>query len=90
MSLRESECERSRIAVYVGLMIESQVRSGQVRSGQVRPVPGLIESSEGHKGRLSKNSLPVLSMEGPREQFRHGQRRPLFDVIDPAFQDKSV
>ena len=38
-----------------------------------------------HKGRFSRDPVPVFSAGGPCEQFQHGQGCSLFDVIHPAF-----
>ena len=49
-------------------------------------VPRPIGSSGGHEGQFSRDLLSFFfSAEGPCEQFRHGQGRPLFDVVHPAF-----
>ena len=45
-------------------------------------VPKPIGSLGGHKGRFSRDPLPVFSAGGPCEQFQHGC--PLFDVIHQA------
>ena len=42
-------------------------------------------SSEGHEVRYSKNPFPVFSTGGPCEQLWHGQGRPLFNIVHPAF-----
>ena len=39
----------------------------------------------GHKGQFSRDPFSVFSAGGPCEQFWHGQRCPLFDVVHPAF-----
>ena len=39
----------------------------------------------GHEGQFSRDRLPVYPAGGPCEQFRYGQRCPLFDVVHPAF-----
>ena len=39
----------------------------------------------GHEGRFSRDPFSVFSAGGPCEQFWHGQRCPLFDVVHPAF-----
>ena len=38
-----------------------------------------------HEERFSRDSLPAISAGGPREQFWHGQGRPLCGVVHPAF-----
>ena len=38
----------------------------------------------GHEGGFSRELLPVFSVEGPRQQVRHGQQCPFFDVFRPA------
>ena len=42
-------------------------------------------SSVGHDEWVSRNPFLVLCVEGHRENFRHVQGRPLFDVVHPAF-----
>ena len=39
----------------------------------------------GHKGRFSRDPLPVFSAGSPCEQLWPGQGCPLFDVVHPAF-----
>ena len=39
----------------------------------------------GHMGQFSRDPFSVFSAGGPCEQFWHGQRCPLFDVVHPAF-----
>ena len=36
-------------------------------------------------GQFSRDPFSVFSAGGPCEQFWHGQRCPLFDVVHPAF-----
>ena len=55
---------------------------GNLASKRDRGVDG---SSGGHEGRFNRDSLRVFSAEGPCEQFWHGQGRPFFDVVHPAF-----
>ena len=52
---------------------------------QLSSVPWPTGSSGGHEGRFSRDPRPVCSTWGPCEQFRHGQRWPLFDAVHPAF-----
>ena len=46
---------------------------------------GGVGGGGGHEGRFSRDPLPVPSAGGLCEQFWHGQRCPLFDVVHPAF-----
>ena len=45
----------------------------------------MIGSLGKHKGRFSRYPPPVLSAEGPCEQFRHGKGCPLSNNFHPAF-----
>ena len=40
----------------------------------------------GHEGRCNRDPLPVFSAEGPCEQFLHGQKSLVFDVVHPAWR----
>ena len=74
-----------------------------VRSSLVRSFPQPLWSSGGgdgerkgrgggggHMGRFRRDPLSVFSAEGRRGQFRHGQGRPLFNFIHPAFPQPPV
>ena len=52
---------------------------------QFSSVPLPIRSWGENEGRFSRGHPPVFSVEGPSEQFWHGQGCPLFDVVFPAF-----
>ena len=53
-------------------------------SGQVSFLTKWVVRGTGHKGRFSRNPLPVFSAGGHCERFWHGQGSPLFDVVHPA------
>ena len=53
-------------------------------SVQFSSVPWPSGSSRRHERRFSRDPLPVLPAGGPCEQFWHGQRCPLSDVVRPA------
>ena len=52
---------------------------------QFSSVPWPIGSLGGHDRWFSKDPHPVFSAGGHCEQFWHGQKCPLFDVVHPAF-----
>ena len=52
---------------------------------QFSSVPRPTGSSVGQEGRFTRNPLPVFFARDPREQFRHRQGCPLFDVVHQAF-----
>ena len=57
-----------------------------LRRCQVRSVPQLTGLREDTKdASVKQKSFSVFSAEGHREQFRHGQGRPVSDVIHRAF-----
>ena len=67
--------------VVVVLMCHFSIGAGQVKS-----VPQLTELREDTRdASVKQNSFSVFSAEGHREQFRHGQGRPVSDVIHRAF-----
>ena len=39
----------------------------------------------GHEGQFRRDPLPVFSAGDPCEQIWHGQGRPFFDAVHPAF-----
>ena len=52
---------------------------------QFSSVPRPIGSAGEHGGRFSTGLLPVFSAGDHCEQFWHGQGRPFFDAVHPAF-----
>ena len=52
---------------------------------QFTSVPWPIGSSGGQEGRFGRDPLPVFPAGGHCEQFWHGQRCPILDVVHPAF-----
>ena len=54
-------------------------------SVQFSSVPLLSELSGAHEGRFNRDPPPAFSEGGPYEQFWHGQGRPLFSAVHPAF-----
>ena len=58
---------------------------GRFISVQFSSVPRPIGSSEEHEERFSRGPLPFFPAGGHREQFWHGQGRPVFHVVRPAF-----
>ena len=55
----------------------------QPQSVQFGPV--IVGSSGGHEGWFNRDLLPVFSVGGHCEQFRHGHWYPVFDVVHLAF-----